>query len=120
MATIIVNGKSYIGDSVKVIVNGTVIIPDGKEINIEVNGDIKELIVDVCDKCTINGNVVNATTSTGELNINGDVTGDVKTDVGGVKCGNVGGNIKTDIGNVKCGNVGGKVKTEMGNIKKQD
>jgi len=101
MATIIVNGKSYIGDSVKVIVSGTVIIPEGKEINIEVNGDIKELIVDVCDKCTINGNVVNATTSTGELNINGDVTGDVKTDVGAVKCGNVGGKVKTEMGNIK-------------------
>jgi hypothetical protein len=35
MATIIVNGKSYIGDSVQVIVNGVVITPEGKQINIE-------------------------------------------------------------------------------------
>ena len=119
---VIINGKCYIGNKIhitngKVIINGQDQTPDSKEINIQVQGDIGELKIDTCQKCVINGNVTHFLGGSCDIEINGDIIGNLQTGSGDVECGNIGGNIKTGSGDVKCGNVSGGVETGTGDIK---
>lgn len=118
---IIINGKSYIGNSItisknKVIVDGVNVTPDSKQIYINVENDIKELSVDYCEKINVAGNVHDLKTTSGDVEC-GEVTGNIQTTSGDVECGNVGGNIQTTSGDVKCETVQGSVKTVSGDIK---
>jgi hypothetical protein len=118
---IIINGKSYLGNSItvsknKVIVDGIDVTPDGKQININVENDINELIVDCCEKINVGGNVNKIKTSSGDVYCE-NVTGDIQTKSGDVECGDVGGSIQTTSGDVNCKNVNGSVKTISGDIK---
>lgn len=122
MSQVIINGRSYIGNQItvingKVIVNGEDCTPDSKEINIQVDGNIDELRVDVCQKCIVNGNAGHVQTGSGDFEISGDITGNLQTGSGDVECANVGGSIQTGSGDVKCNNVSGNVKTGTGDIK---
>ncbi len=112
MGSIKINGTTYSGRTIT-IVNGKVIIneeikggkdvtPDGKEINILVEGGIDILTVDACNVVGVEGNVGEIKTMTIEVKING----------------NVSGNVKTMSGNVTCLEVYGKVETMSGDIKK--
>ena len=106
MGTITINGNTYSGNSVvvtngKVIINGKDVTPDSKEINISVNGDVSELNVDACNKILIHGNVKDISTKSGDVDVTGDVSGNVNTMSGDVDCQNVGGSIKTMSGDVK-------------------
>lgn len=136
-----VNGKNYSGRSLKMVnnrifIDGKDMTPDSKEVIIIVNGNIDELIVDVCNVVAVKGDVKSAKTSSGNLTIEGSVGGNATTSSGDIKCGSVTGNLQTssgditmngkvdgDInttsGNVTCGDVGGSVTTRMGNIKKR-
>ena len=102
-----INGVSYVGGNSVKIINGKVTIdgkdmtPDAKNITIQVNGDISNLDVDICDKLSVTGNVNELSTVSGDVEIGGSV----------------GGNIKTTSGDIKCGNIGGKVTTVSGDIK---
>jgi len=106
MSNIIINGTTYSGDSVvitngKVIINGTDVTPDSKEINIKVEGNISELKIGACNKLEITGDVSNVKTQSGDVEISGNVLGSVQTTSGDVECGNVGGSISTTSGDVK-------------------
>ena len=102
---IVINGKSYIGNSVsiknnKITIDGNVIETEEKNIKIEIQGDIEELKVDECDSVKVTGNVKNLTTMSGDVTVKGDVSGNVKTMSGDVECGKVGGNISTMSGDI--------------------
>jgi hypothetical protein len=122
MSSITVNGKNYVGSSVtimngKVIVNGKEVTPeDSKVITINIEGDVEELNVDVCEKITIKGNVKNIQTSSGDVECN-NITGSIQSSSGDIECGDVGGSIQTSSGDVKCGTISGNVRTNSGDIK---
>jgi len=117
MSSIKINGKIISGDldgggdvciscgilnvkSGKVFIDGNEIdLGTERVINIEVTGDIKNLIADSCDKITVNGNVEKV----------GTVSGDVK-------CGDVAGSVSTVSGDVRCGAIAGSVSTVSGDI----
>lgn len=79
---IIINNKKYNGNSViisnnKIIIDGKEIIEELKEINITIQGDIKELKVDSCNYCEITGNVNSVSTMSGNVkykNVNGSIS----------------------------------------------
>lgn len=103
---IIVNGKTYHGNCITVnnnniIIDGVNVTPDGKEINITVDGNINELKVDVANNIKITGNVTNIQTKSGDVDVSGNVTGSIQTTSGDVDCGTVGGSIKTMSGDIK-------------------
>ena len=121
MSSIIINGKSYIGSSVKVsgnkiTINGTDVTPDTKVINIQIDGDVDSIDVDYCEKVVVNGNVKSLNTTSGDVEC-GDVQGDIKGTSGDIQCGNVGGSVRTVSGDVKAENISGSVKTLSGDIK---
>lgn len=121
MSSIIINGKSYIGSSVKVsgnkiTINGTDVTPDTKVINIQIDGDVDSIDVDYCEKVVVNGNVKSLNTTSGDVEC-GDVQGDIKGTSGDIQCGNVGGSVQTVSGDVKAENISGSVKTLSGDIK---
>ena len=101
-----INGKTYPAGDIsinngKVFVNG--VEQDGDlsnspTINIIIDGDV-ELV------------------ETGNANVTAVNCGSIKTGNGNVNCsGNVSGDVTTRLGNVKCGAIGGDVTTKLGNI----
>lgn len=105
MANITINGKNYSGNNV-VVINGEVIIdgnevtPDSKEISIQISGDINDLKVDSCRHLFMVGNVKNIKTVSGDVNVTGNVSGNISTTSGDVNCNNVDGEISTISGDV--------------------
>ena len=101
-----INGKTYKGNNVSVI-NGQVYI-DGvkkvaseeKVINITIEGDINELKVDVCDKLEVTGNCHTVNSTNGNIQVKGNVSGDVTNKNGNIICKEVGGDATTKNGNV--------------------
>jgi hypothetical protein len=96
-----VSGSSLVVMNGKVFVNGKEVTPDGKEINIVVQGNIEKLEVGACSKITITGDVNDVKTQSADVEISGHVNGNIQTMSGDVDCGNVGGSIKTMSGDVK-------------------
>ncbi len=123
MSSITINGNSYSGRNVtinngRVIIDGKDVSPDAKEITISVVGDIDALTVDYCNKISVQGNVREAKSTSGDIDIAGSVAGNVKTTSGDVEiAGLVGGDVSSTSGDVKCGNITGKVSTVSGDIK---
>lgn len=109
MSSVTINGKTYIGNNI-IVSNGKIIIDeknvtsDDKVINITVNGNIDSLKVDTCNKLEIIGNVTNVNTVSGDVDINGDVSGSIQTVSGDVKCNNVSGSINTLSGDINHNN----------------
>lgn len=109
MATIRINGTTIVTEGSNIsVVNGSVTV-DGKRldikdmpvINIAVEGDLKEINADACNRIEVKGNV----------------TGSVKTMSGDVDCGDIGGNVQTMSGDVDAQTIGGSVSTMSGDIK---
>lgn len=105
-SSITINNKTYSGNNIvitngKVIINGKDVTPDGKEINIKVEGNITDLKVDACNKVQITGDVSLVQTKSGDVDISGNVNGSVQTMSGDVDCGNVGGSVSTMSGDIK-------------------
>lgn len=103
---ITINGRTYTGNSIvitngKVVVNGKDVTPDGKEINIQVAGNINELRADCCNTIEVTGDVQTVATQSGDVTINGKVEGSVSTMSGDVDCGSVGGSVSTMSGDIK-------------------
>lgn len=107
MTQVIVNGSvingsgNIIVSKNKIFVDGVDVTPDSKEINISVNGNIDTIKVDNCNKFTVEGSVKQISTMSGDVEITGDVDGNVKTMSGDVDCGNIQGSVSTMSGNIK-------------------
>ena len=107
MNTISINGMTIQGSGKvvisngKIMVNGKDVTPDSKEINIVINGDVEKLEVDCCNKVEVIGSVKNIKTQSGDVEVTGDVDGNIQTMSGDVDCGMIGGSVSTMSGNVK-------------------
>ena len=102
--TIIGGGTVTITDG-KVTVNGKTVeglegSDDEKVINITIEGDVDRLEVDYCKSIKVTGNAKRVHTSYGDIEIGGDVSGDVHTNMGGITCGNVEGDCHTNMGSI--------------------
>jgi len=105
-STIKINGVTFHGDNVsivnsKIIIDGKDVTPDSKTISIQVEGNIGNLKVDVCDKVSVTGNVTNLTTVSGDVSVTGDVGQNVQSVSGDVKCSNIAGKVSTISGDIK-------------------
>lgn len=107
MSTIIINGKLiqasanlHIGNG-RIIVDGQYVTPDDKIIDICISGNTHSLQVDACHRVFILGNVSTVRTTSGDIDIQGNVSGGVQTVSGDVDCGNISGSISTVSGNIK-------------------
>lgn len=106
MGTITINGTIYSGNSItmkgnKVIIDGKDVTPDAKEINISIVGNLTKLEVDHVNTLSVKGEVLNISTKSGDIEVEGNVNGNIQTMSGDVDCGAVGGSISTMSGNVK-------------------
>lgn len=127
MASVMINGNGNVicGNSIsitngKIIVDGKNITPENtKTINIEVKGDVQQLQVDCCDRVVISGNVGNAKSGSGDIEITGYCSGNLQTGSGDIECGNVTGSVQTGSGDIKCENIGGDASTMSGDIKRK-
>ena len=95
------SGKSMVIANGKVFIDGQDVTPNGKEINIEVHGNIDRLKADVCSKITVKGNVGDITTQSGDIDVEEDVRGSIQTMSGDVDCNQVHGSVHTMSGNIK-------------------
>lgn len=64
----------------------------------------------------IHGPAHTVETASGDVTVEGDVTGDLSTVSGDVRCKNVGGSVSTISGDVKASSIAGNVKTVSGDI----
>lgn len=95
----IINGKYYVdGKEVK---DWSEFTKDQKEISITIEGNVNKLDVDCCDMIHVNGNVGKVKATSGDIEIEGNVDGDVQTVSGDICCGNVGGDASTVSGNIR-------------------
>jgi hypothetical protein len=106
MNSITINGKLYSGNSIivnnnKVFIDGKEVTPDQKEVTITVAGNVGSIKVDACKLVSVTGDCTTAETTSGNIEIGGNVSGSVKTMSGNIHCGNVGGNASTMSGNIR-------------------
>lgn len=90
MANITINKTTYTGSNVsivngKVYIDGKDVTPDGKEINISVEGNLDKLEVEHCNRIDIKGAVKDIRSASGDVNIIGDVLGNIDTKSGDVE-----------------------------------
>jgi len=124
MSTFNINGKSYSGNNINVV-NGKIII-DGKiqeidknlpEINIIVHGDIQIMDIDSCNTIEVHGNVKELQTTSGDINVTGNVEGNSSSTSGNIEIeGYVSGHAKTVSGDIKCNELKGNASSVSGKI----
>lgn len=111
MNTTIINGRRYDwpdGANVSVINNKMYV--DRKPVDDFSNNEKNIEII-------IYGNADKVETDTGNITVNGDISGDATTDCGNITVnGDIRGNVKTDCGNVSANGIAGKCSTDCGNI----
>lgn len=113
MSKIIINGKTHTYKGSLTVINGKFFV-DGKEvtdwselekdqqhIDIKIEGDVERIQVDTCDTISITGNCNRVKTVSGDVEIGGDVDGDVESVSGDINCGNVSGDVKTVSGDIR-------------------
>jgi DUF4097 and DUF4098 domain-containing protein YvlB len=108
VATITINGLTITGgrnvsiQNGRVIVDGTDVTPESKQINISINGNVERLEADACQKITITGDVGAVKTMSGDVDVTGAISGSVKTMSGNVDCGgSIAGSVSTMSGDIK-------------------
>jgi hypothetical protein len=75
---------------------------DAKQITIEVVGDLKDLNADVIERITVHGNVDTVKTMSGDIDVEGNVDGNVNSMSGDIKVGGtVSGNVSTMSGDIR-------------------
>jgi hypothetical protein len=118
MSTINVNGKSVRVNGNLSLINGKWFV-NGSEVDINALAEkqeqeqqvtitinlaegsfIEHLDIDTCKHIVINGTCKRVKTGMGDIEIHGNVDGDVHTNMGSIECGNVGGDAHSNIGSV--------------------
>jgi len=102
----IINGVRYEGNSIsvsggKVIVDGVVLdIWDQKVININIEGNMETIDIDVCSSFKMRWDAWSITTISGDVSIEWDVWWNVKTVSGDVDCHEIQWSVKTISGDI--------------------
>lgn len=73
---------------------------DEKVINISIQGDIERLEVDCCENIKVTGNARRIKSNQGDIEIHGNVEGDVHSNMGSITCGNVNGDCHANMGSI--------------------
>jgi hypothetical protein len=120
-SSIIINGVSYSGESVtinndKIIIDGKPVdMPDGKKIEVTVQGDLRSL--------QLTNGIVNAQGLIGDIgmqngtvNAAADIKGGISLGNGKVICNDVYADVNVDMGSIKASTIHGSASTKMGNI----
>lgn len=124
MAKITINEKVYEGNNVnigdnKIFINGVDVTPEGKTIDIKIEGNLESLEFEACRTCIIVGDVLgDVSSNSGNISVRGNVKGEVGSTTGSIEiAGDIHGEVCTNSGNVRVkGNVEGDVTTTSGNI----
>lgn len=74
---------------------------ESKVVNINIEGPVEKLEVGVCERVSVNGNVGNVRSQSGDISVTGLVAGSIQTMSGNVTCGDVEGNISTMSGDIR-------------------
>lgn len=98
---VIINGQVFSGSNLqisgnKIIIDGKDVTPDAKVITVKVDGNVNSIDIDCCESFTMTGDAGKIKSTNGNIDISGNVIGDVETTNG-----NVGGSVKTKNGNIK-------------------
>lgn len=113
MGVIVINGKRHTYTGSLSIVNNEFFVngkkvtdwndieENQKHIDIKVEGNVEKIDIDCCDTLSVKGNVGKVRTTSGDIEISGDVDGDVQTVSGSVYCGNVDGDVQTVSGDIR-------------------
>lgn len=113
MGVIVINGQRFQYNGSLSIINGRYFVDgkevrdlseltkDQKEVNITIDGDINKLEVDCCDRIYVKGKVGKIKSTSGDIEVGGDVEGDVQTVSGDINCGNISGDASTVSGNIR-------------------
>lgn len=105
-SSVTINGKTYVGSNItingnKVSVDGNV-VEEAVNIHINVTGNVEK--INITGDIEVHGNVGSAKTGAGDIDIIGDVSGDVETGAGDIVIkGNVAGNVETCAGSIHHG-----------------
>lgn len=106
MATFNINGVSLVGNNIQ-IANGKIIIDgkiidtgEAKNISVSVQGDVNSIQADACNQIGVIGNVKMVKTTSGDVDITGNVDGNVNTVSGDVSCNKVNGTTNTISGDI--------------------
>lgn len=103
---ITINDNSYVGKQItitngKIIIDGEDVTPENTvTIDIRIHGNIDSLSADACNKISVSGNAGTVKTMTGDVNIQGSVSGSVNTMSVDVKCKDIKGGVTTMSGDV--------------------
>jgi hypothetical protein len=104
---ITINGKTYQGNNLQITGNRVYIDgkpvdqeEDEKTINISVDGDIQTLKVDSCNQIDVTGNCKSVNSTNGNIQVKGNIEGDVVNKNGNIVCRNVSGSVTTKNGNI--------------------
>ncbi|RZJ86743.1 MAG: hypothetical protein EOO60_13055 [Hymenobacter sp.] len=109
VSTITVNGREFTGRKIeqqdgRILVDGRDVTDEvgapARELLIVVQGDVSKLEVHGGQRVTVNGNAGSVTTTTGPIEVKGDVTGSVESVSGSITCGKVSGSVKTVTGSI--------------------
>lgn len=119
---IIINGKKISGNNIvinngKVIIDGVDQTPEGKEINIVCEQAVNKIEVDYCNTIQAKGNVGSLVTTSGDVEVSGNIEGDVQCTSGDVEAADIHGSVKTVSGDVDAGRIIGSVTTMSGDVK---
>jgi hypothetical protein len=107
--TINVNGRDFTGRKIeqqdgRILVDGRDVTDEiaspapARELLIVVQGDVSKLEVYGSQRVTVNGNAGSVSTTSGLIEITGDVLGSAESVSGSITCGKVSGNVKTVTG----------------------
>ena len=94
----ITDGKTFVDG--KPIDELNAINTDDKVINITIEGNVERLEVDYCTSIKVNGDAKRIKTSNGDIEIGGNVSGDVHTNMGSITCGDIEGDCHTNMGSI--------------------
>ena len=112
---VIKNGKTYVDGKCSEDLDMNKM--NDRTINVTITGSIENLEIDTCDKVHVNGDVKRLSTTSGDVDVKGNVTGCIQTASGDVDVdGSVDGNITTASGDVSCGRVSGSASTMTGDV----
>ena len=109
MVNIKINGRTFTGGKSVQMINGKVFIDgelqggdiEDKVIHIVIEGNPELVSVDACDELVVHGNIGHLNSSTGDVEVNGNVEGNIKTSTGDVSVwGTVGGDVETSTGDI--------------------
>jgi hypothetical protein len=114
---VVTNGSVVISNN-RIFIDGEeVAVGEEKNIIINISGDVQKLEVDCCNFVSITGNAGTARTTSGTIQVEQNVDGDVETVSGDVEIGgSVNGSVSTTSGDVEAGTIQGGCSTVSGDI----